>query len=75
MTQVRLDEILSKENISNNEIAEILGDMFVSSSKHFKEIKGQIKTLTDEVEELKKEIQKLENKSNLGFGIILDEED
>lgn len=75
MTQARLEELLSKENISNNEIAEILGDMFISSSKHFKELKGQVNTLTEQVEELKKEIQELESKSNLGFGIILDEED
>ena len=75
MTQVRLEELLSKENISNNEIAEILGDMFLSFSKHFKDLKGQVNTLTEQVEELKKEIQELESKSNLGFGIILDEED
>ena len=75
MTQARLEELLSKEDISNNEIAEILGDMFISSSKHFKELKGQVNSLTEQVEELKKEIQELESKSNLGFGIILDEED
>ena len=32
MTQIRLEEILSQEQISNNELAEILGDMFVSFS-------------------------------------------
>ena len=59
MTQARLEELLSKEDISNNEIAEILGDMFISSSKHFKELKGQVNSLTEQVEELKKEIQEL----------------
>ena len=61
MTQVRLEEILSQEQISNNELAEILGDMFVSFSKHLKD--------------LKKEIQAIEDQSKLGFGIILEDEE
>ena len=39
MTQARLEEILSQDNVSNEEMSEILGDMFLSFSKHFKEIK------------------------------------
>jgi len=75
MTQVRLEEILSKENISNEELGEILGDMFLSFSKHFKELKNQMNNLCEEMDELKKEIQALEDKSKLGFGIILEDEE
>lgn len=74
MTQIRLEEILSKENISNEELAEILGDMFLSFSKHFKELKNQMNNLCEEMDGLK-EIQALEDKSSLGFGIILDDEE
>ncbi len=75
MTQVRLEEILSKDNVSNEELGEILGDMFISFSKHFKDLKNQISNLCEEMDELKKEIQALENKSKLGFGIILEDEE
>jgi polyhydroxyalkanoate synthesis regulator phasin len=75
MTQVRLEEILSKDNVSNEELGEILGDLFLSFSKHFKDIKNQMSNLSDEMDELKKEIQALENKSKLGFGIILEDEE
>ena len=75
MTQVRLEEILSKDNVSNEELGEILGDMFLSFSKHFKELKNQMSNLCEEMDELKKEIQALENKSKLGFGIILEDEE
>ena len=75
MTQVRLEEILSKDNVSNEELGEILGDMFLSFSKHFKDIKNQMSNLSEEMDELKKEIQALENKSKLGFGIILEDEE
>jgi len=75
MTQVRLEEILSKDNVSNEELGEILGDLFISFSKHFKDIKNQMNKLSEETDELKKEIQALENKSKLGFGIILDDEE
>ncbi len=75
MTQVRLEEILSKDNVSNEELGEILGDMFLSFSKHFKELKNQMSNLCEEMDELKKEIQALEDKSKLGFGIILEDEE
>jgi polyhydroxyalkanoate synthesis regulator phasin len=75
MTQVRLEEILSKDNVSNEELGEILGDLFLSFSKHFKDIKNQMGTLSEEMDDLKKEIQALENKSKLGFGIILEDEE
>ena len=75
MTQARLEEILSKDNVSNEELGEILGDMFLSFSKHFKELKNQMSNLCEEMDELKKEIQALENKSKLGFGIILEDEE
>ncbi len=75
MTQVRLEEILSKDNVSNEELGEILGDMFISFSKHFKDLKNQISNLCEEMDELKKEIQALEDKSKLGFGIILEDEE
>ena len=75
MTQVRLEEILSKDNITNEELGEILGDMFLSFSKHFKELKNQMSNLCEEIDELKKEIQALEDKSKLGFGIILEDEE
>lgn len=75
MTQIRLEEILSKDSVSNEELGEILGDMFVSFSKHFKDIKNQMNNLCEEMDELKKEIQALEEKSQLGFGIILDDEE
>jgi polyhydroxyalkanoate synthesis regulator phasin len=75
MTQVRLEEILSKDNVSNEELGEILGDMFISFSKHFKDLKNQMSNLCEEMDELKKEIQALENKSKLGFGIILEDEE
>jgi uncharacterized coiled-coil DUF342 family protein len=75
MTQVRLEEILSKDNVSNEELGEILGDLFLSFSKHFKDIKNQISNLSEEIGDLKKEIQALEDKSKLGFGIILEDEE
>ena len=75
MTQARLEEILSQEKITNEEMGEILGDMFLSFSKNFKEIKNQMSNLCDEVDSLKKEIQAIEEKSKLGFGIILDDEE
>lgn len=75
MTQARLEEIMSQEKISNEEMSEILGDMFLSFSKHFKEIKNQMNVLCEEMDDLKKEIQALENKSKLGFGVILEDEE
>jgi polyhydroxyalkanoate synthesis regulator phasin len=75
MTQVRLEEILSKESVSNEELGEILGDLFLSFSKHFKDIKNQMNNLSEEIGDLKKEIQALEDKSKLGFGIILEDEE
>ncbi len=75
MTQARLEEILSQEKISNEEMGEMLGDMFLSFSKHFKEIKNQMNNLCDEMDNLRKEIQAIEEKSKLGFGIILEDEE
>ena len=75
MTQVRLEEILSKESVSNEELGEILGELFLSFSKHFKDIKNQMNNLSEEICDLKKEIQALEDKSKLGFGIILEDEE
>ena len=75
MTQVRLEEILSKDNVSNEELGEILGDLFLSFSKHFKDIKNQMNNFSEEIGDLKKEIQALEDKSKLGFGIILEDEE
>ena len=75
MTQVRLEEILSKESVTNEELGEILGDLFISFSKHFKDIKNQMNNLSEEIGDLKKEIQALEDKSKLGFGIILEDEE
>ena len=75
MTQARLEEILSQEKITNEEVGEILGDMFLSFSKNFKEIKSQMNDLCDEMDNLKKEIQAIEEKSKLGFGIILEDEE
>ena len=75
MTQIRLEEILSKGNVSNEELGEILGDLFISFSKHFKDIKNQMNNLSEEICDLKKEIQALEDKSKLGFGIILEDEE
>jgi len=75
MTQVRLEEILSKDNVSNEELGEILGDLFLSFSKHFKDIKNQMNNLSEEIGDLKKEIQAFEDKSKLGFGIILEDEE
>jgi len=75
MTQIRLEEILSKGNVSNEELGEILGDLFISFSKHFKDIKNQMNNLSEEIGDLKKEIQALEDKSKLGFGIILEDEE
>jgi hypothetical protein len=75
MTQVRLEEILSKDSVSNEELGEILGDLFLSFSKHFKDIKNQMNNLSEEIGDLKKEIQVLEDKSKLGFGIILEDEE
>jgi archaellum component FlaC len=75
MTQIRLEEILSKDNVSNEELGEILGDLFISFSKHFKDIKNQMNNLSEEIGDLKKEIQALEDKSKLGFGIILEDEE
>jgi hypothetical protein len=75
MTQIRLEEILSKDNVTNEELGEILGDLFLSFSKHFKDIKNQMNNLSEEIGDLKKEIQALEDKSKLGFGIILEDEE
>jgi predicted nucleic acid-binding Zn-ribbon protein len=49
--------------------------MFVSFSKHLKDLKNQLSSLSEELDDLKKEIQAIEDQSKLGFGIILEDEE
>jgi cell division protein FtsB len=46
-----------------------------SSSRHSRDLKNKINSLEQTVIELKKEIQDLKDKSGLGFGVILEDEE
>jgi len=44
-------------------------------SKHSKDIKSKLSNIENQLDILKKEIQEMNEKSNLGFGVILDDEE
>jgi len=78
MTQKRLDDLLSKcgdQSLTISDIGEICGSLLESSSRHFKDLKSKINHLEQNIIELKKEIQDLKEKSGLGFGVILEDEE
>lgn len=74
MKQSRLDEILKKENVSNEELAEILGSMFVSVSKHMKEVKTKLEYLESKMNSIENIAEKTIQNVPV-FGVITDFED
>ena len=75
MTQQRLEELLEKSDLTNQELAEILGATLLSVSKHSKEIKSALNAIDTKLEVIQKKLDLLEEKSNFGFGIIMDDEE
>jgi hypothetical protein len=78
MTQSRLDELKDKiksDTIVLSEIAELCSETLETVSKHSKDIKSKLSNIENQLELLKKEIQEMNEKSNLGFGVILDDEE
>ena len=78
MTQNRLNDLnekIEKETISLNEVAEICSAALESSSKHSKDIKNMLKSFEEKLCSLEKKIQELDDKSNLGFSVILEDEE
>ena len=71
MTQNRLNDLnekIEKETISLSELAEICSSALESSSRHSKDIKNALKNIEDK-------LNALEDKSNLGFNVILEDEE
>ena len=78
MTQKRLDDLMQMSNdktLTISDLGEICGALLESSSRHSKDLKNKINHLEQTILELKKEIQDLKDKSGLGFGVILDDEE
>lgn len=75
MTHSRLEELISNPDITNQELAEILGATLLSVSKHSKEIKSALNAIDTKLEMIQKKLDLLEEKSNFGFGIIMDDEE
>ena len=78
MTQNRLNDLnekIEKETISLNEVAEICSAALESYSKHSKDIKNMLKSFEEKLCSLEQKIQELEDKSNLGFSVILEDEE
>jgi uncharacterized protein YceH (UPF0502 family) len=78
MTQKRLDDLMQKseqQSLSISDIGEICGALLESSSRHSRDLKNKINSLEQTVIELKKEIQDHKDKSGLGFGVILEDEE
>ena len=75
MTHSRLEELITNPDITNQELAEILGAILLSVSKHAKEIKSTLNAIDSKLEVIQKKLDLLEEKSNFGFGIIMDDEE
>lgn len=78
MTQNRLNDLnekIEKETITMSELAEICSSSLESSSRHSKDIKNMLKSIEDKLSLIQEKIQELEDKSNLGFGVILEDEE
>ena len=75
MTHSRLEELITNPDITNQELAEILGATLLSVSKYAKEIKSTLNAIDSKLEVIQKKLDLLEEKSNFGFGIIMDDEE
>ena len=75
MTHNRLEELLANPDINNQELAEIIGAALLSISKHSKDIKTTLQTIEKEIAVIQKKLDLLEEKSNFGFGIIMDDDE
>lgn len=78
MTQNRLNDLnekIEKETITMSELAEICSSSLESASRHSKDIKNMLKSIEDKLSLIQEKIQELEEKSNLGFGVILEDEE
>lgn len=78
MTQNRLNDLnekIEKETITISELAEICSASLESSSRHSKDIKNILKSIEEKLFVLEEKIQELEGKSNLGFSVILEDEE
>ena len=58
MKQSRLDELMSKDKISNEELMEVLGAMFLSVSKHSNEVKNKLNELNSRIDYIEENIIK-----------------
>jgi hypothetical protein len=78
MTQTKLDDLMQKsvdKTLTISDLGEICGALLESFSRHSKDLKIKINHLEQNILELKKEIQDLKDKSGLGFGVILEDEE
>lgn len=78
MTQNRLNDLnekIEKETITLSELAEICSASLESSSRHSKDIKSLLKNIEERLVSIEEKIQDLESKSNLGFSVILEDEE
>ena len=69
MKESRLNELMAKEDISLNEIMEVLGATLQSLSRHCKEIKLSLEEIENKINKLESE----KDQKNL-YGFIVDDE-
>ncbi len=80
MTQTQLDklmELAEKGEISISDIGKICGALLESNSRHFKDIKSQMKSFDEQMSRLEEKLDMIIENQNPAFGIIVedDEED
>ncbi len=76
MTEKRLDDLIEKsslEQISNEELLEVLAATLKSTSRHSKEIKQKLSSIENELIEIKKKID--QPKFAVNWGKIEDDEE
>ncbi len=76
MTEKRLDDLIEKsslEQISNEELLEVLAATLKSTSRHSKEIKQKLLSIENDLNEIKKKIE--QPKFAINWGKIEDDEE
>lgn len=58
MKQTRLDELMTKDNVTNEELMEVIGAMFLSMSKHSNDVKSKINELNSRIDYIEENILK-----------------
>ena len=74
MKSSRLDELMSKENLTISELAEICGSTLQSLSRHSNEIKSKLKDVENKIDALEKKIDDIYRFQPV-FGVISEMED